>query len=152
SALVATLLPGSYTAVVKGRDNTAGAGLVEIYDLNREVDSKLANLSTRALVETGANVVIAGFLLSDGDSMDRIILRGIGPSLAPAVFPVSAVLSDPALELRDANGALIVANNNWQDDSGQAAEIIAANLAPLSPFESAIAVDLPPGAYTGILS
>ena len=65
SAIVATLDPGAYTAIVRGNGNTSGVGLVEVYDLNQGVDSKLANLSTRAFVSTGDNIVIAGFLLSD---------------------------------------------------------------------------------------
>ena len=152
SAIVATLDPGSYTAIMKGKNNTSGAALVEIYDLNTAVDSKLANLSTRAKVGTFDNIVIAGFLLSDGTEMDRVVVRGIGPSLAPDVFPLSTVLANPELELRDSNGALLAANHDWQDDPVQAAEIIAANLAPTSSLESAIAASLPPGLYTALLS
>jgi hypothetical protein len=160
SAIVATLDPGAYTAVVRGNGNTSGVGLVEVYDLNQGVDSKLANLSTRAFVSTGDNIVIAGFLLSDssginglgGPGDDRVIVRGIGPSLAPAIFPVSAVLANPALELRDTNGTLILANNDWQDNAAQAAEITAAGLAPNNDLESAIAATLPPGLYTALLA
>ena len=118
SAIVATLAPGGYTAIVRGKNNTSGMALIEVYDLNQGVDSKLANLSTRALVGTGDDIVIAGFLLSDESTMDRVIVRGIGPSLAPGSFPVSAVLADPTLELRDSNGTLIMANNDWQDNAG----------------------------------
>ena len=152
SAILATLDPGAYTAIVEGKNNTSGDALVEIYDLNTDADSKLANLSTRAQVGTADNIVIAGFLLSDGATMDRVIVRGIGPSLAPNVFPVSTVLANPELELRDGNGALIVANSDWQDDPVQAAEVIAAGLAPTSNLESAIAATLPPGLYTALLS
>src|SRR5205814_6588324 len=84
--------------------------------------------------------------------MDRVIVRGIGPSLAPAIFPASLVLVDPTLELRDANGALILANNDWQDNAAQAAEITAAGLAPTNSREAAIAATLPPGLYTALLS
>jgi hypothetical protein len=152
SAIVATLDPGSYTAIVKGKNNTSGSALVEIYDLDTSVDSKLANLSTRAQVGTQDNIVIAGFLISDGVVMDRVVVRGIGPSLAPDVFPITTVLANPELELRDSNGALIAANSDWQDDPVQAAEIIAANLAPTNSLESAIAATLPPGLYTALLS
>jgi hypothetical protein len=160
SAIVATLDPGAYTAVVRGNGNTSGVGLVEVYDLNQGVDSKLANLSTRAFVSTGDNIVIAGFLLSDssgingigGPGDDRVIVRGIGPSLAPAIFPVSAVLANPTLELRDTNGTLILANNDWRDNAAQAAEITAAGLAPNNDLESAIAATLPPGLYTALLA
>ena len=153
SAIVVTLAPGAYTAIVKGNGNTSGLGLVEIYDLNQEVDSKLANLSTRAFVGTGDNIVIAGFLLSNnGGGLDRVIVRGIGPSLTPVPFPASVVLADPTLELRDSNGALILANNDWQDNASQAAEIIAAGLAPTNTREAAVAASLPPGLYTALLA
>ena len=152
SAIVVNLDPGAYTAVVSGNNNTTGVGLVEIYDLNVDVDSRLANLSTRAFVSTGNDIVIAGFLLNAGGSSDRIVLRGIGPSLAPNPFPVSAVLADPTLELRDSNGALLMSNNDWQDDPNQAAEITADGLALPNPLESGIAVTLPPGQYTALLS
>jgi hypothetical protein len=125
---------------------------VEVYDLSQTSDSKLANLSTRAFVSTGSDIVIAGFLLSDGNGTDRIVVRGIGPSLAPTPFPVSAVLADPILELRDSNGVLLVANNDWQDNPAQAAELIADGLAPSNALESGIAATLPPGAYTALLA
>ena len=125
---------------------------MEVYDLNQGVASKLGNLSTRAFVSTGDNIVIAGFLLSNNPGEDRIIVRGIGPSLAPGSFPPSVVLADPTLELRDGNGALLAADNDWQDDPVQAAEIIAAGLAPANPREAAIAAMLPPGLYTALLA
>jgi hypothetical protein len=154
SAIVASLDPGAYTAIVRGKNNTSGVALVEVYDLNQGVASKLANLSTRAFVSTGDNIVIAGFLLSNNGStaLDRIVVRGIGPSLAPGTFPPSAVLADPTLELRDTNGVLILANNDWQDNPVQAAELIAAGLAPTNNLESGIAVTLSPGLYTALLA
>jgi hypothetical protein len=156
AAILATLDPGTYTAIVRGNGTTAadrsGVALVEVYDLDQAADSKLANLSTRAFVSTGSDIVIAGFLLSDGNGIDRIVVRGIGPSLAPNPFPVSAVLADPILELRDSNGTLLVANNDWQDNPAQAAELIADGLAPSNALESAIAATLPPGAYTALLA
>jgi hypothetical protein len=151
SAIAATLPPGAYTAIIRGNGSTSGVALVEVYDLNQEVDSKLANLSTRAFVSTGDNIVIAGFLLSDHGGGDSVIVRGIGPSLAPGLLPTS-VLADPTLELRDSNGMLLVANNDWQDNSVQAAVITAAGLAPTDSLESAIAATLPPGLYTALLS
>ena len=152
SAIVASLEPGAYTAIVRGKNNTSGVALVEVYDLNQGVASKLANLSTRAFVSTGDNIVIAGFLLSNNAGEDRIVVRGIGPSLAPGSFPASAVLADPTLQLRDSNGALLIADNDWQDDAVQAAEITAAGLAPTNTRESAIAATLPPGLYTALLA
>jgi hypothetical protein len=154
SAILVTLAPGSYTAIVRGNGGTSGVGLIEVYDLAQNVDAKLANLSTRAFVSTGDNIVIAGFLLSEsGDgALDRIVVRGIGPSLSPNPFPASAVLADPTLELRDTNGVLILANNDWQDNPVQAAELIAAGLAPTNNLESGIAVTLSPGLYTALLA
>jgi uncharacterized delta-60 repeat protein len=148
SAIDATLLPGAYTAIVSGKNNTSGVALVEAYDLNQGVDSKLANISTRAFVDTGDNIVIAGFILGNGGGADRIVLRGIGPSLTSGVI----ALPDPTLQLRDSNGALLIFNNDWQDDPAQAAELIAAGLAPSSDLESAIAATLPPGLYTALLA
>jgi hypothetical protein len=108
-------------------------------------------MSTRAFVSTDNNIVIAGFFLSNFQGLDRVIVRGIGPSLAPGSLPANAVLADPTLELRDGDGTLLIANNNWQDNPIQAAVIIAAGLAPTNGFESAVAATLPPGHYTALL-
>jgi hypothetical protein len=151
SAIDATLAPGAYTAVVRGKNNASGVALVEVYDLDPS-SGKLGNISTRAFVDTGDNIVIAGMVLGNGTVLDQVIVRGIGPSLAPAFFPASAVLANPTLELRDENGTLILANNDWQDNAGQAAVIIAAGLAPTNNLESAIAASLPPGFYTVLLA
>jgi len=148
SAIDATLSSGSYTAIVSGKNNTSGIGLVEAYDLNQAVDSKLANISTRAFVDTGDDVVIAGFILGGSNGADRIVVRGIGPSLVG----VANVLADPTLELRDGNGVLLASNNNWQDDPTQAAELTAAGLAPTNDLESGIAATLPPGPFTVLLA
>jgi hypothetical protein len=125
-------------------------GLIEVYDLDPLGDSKLANLSTRAFVSTGDNIVIAGFILGHNSGVDRIVARGIGPSLT--AFGVLNALADPTLELRDSNGALLIANNNWQDDPVQLAELTAAGLAPTNPLESGIATTLAPGLYTALLA
>ena len=150
SAIVATLVPGPYTAIVRGNGGTSGVGLVEVYDLNQPTDAKLANLSTRAAVSTGDNIVIAGFVLSIGSGNDRIVVRGLGPSLT--AFGVSNALADPKLELRDANGALLASNNDWQDNAAQAVELVAMGLAPTMQRESAMIVSLPQGPYTALLS
>jgi hypothetical protein len=147
SAIDATLPPGAYTAIVGGG---TGICLFEVYDLDAAATSKLANLSTRAFVGTGNNVVIAGFVLGNNQGNDRIAIRGLGPSLA--AFGISNTLADPTLELRNENGVLLIANNDWQDDASQAAEITAAGLAPSDTKEAAIAATLPPGLYTAILA
>jgi serine protease AprX len=150
SAIDATLAPGFYTVIVSGKNNTSGVGLIEVYDLSQAVPAKLANISTRALVGLGDNIVIAGFMLGDNNGGDRIVVRGLGPSLTPIGVP--GVLADPTLELRDGNGTLLFANNNWQDNPAQAAELTAADLAPTNNLESAIAMTLPPGLYTALLA
>ena len=152
SAICATLDPGAYTAIVRGKNNTSGVGLVEVYDLSQQDQSasKLANISTRAFVSTGGDIVIAGFILGGSTGSDRIVARGIGPSLTD--FGVPNALANPTLELRDSNGAVLVANNDWQDDAAQAAELTAAGLAPTNSLESGIATLLPPGQYTALLA
>jgi uncharacterized delta-60 repeat protein len=150
SAIDAYLQPGSYTVVVRGKNNSSGVGLIEIYDLDQPVPTKLANISTRAFVGTNSNIVIAGFILAGNGANDRIVVRGIGPSLT--AFGVPNALADPTLELRDSNGVLLIANNDWQDNPDQAGELTAVGLAPTSPLESGIAATLSPGVYTALLA
>jgi len=150
SAILVTLNPGAYTAVLSGKNNTTGIALVEAYDLSQAVASKLANISTRGFVETGNDIMIAGFILGAHTDADRVIVRGIGPSLTGAGVPNA--LADPTLELRDDNGTVIIADNNWQDDPTQAAELMAAGLAPTDDLESGLAATLTPGVYTALLS
>jgi hypothetical protein len=148
SGLVATLNPNaSYTAILAGKNGGTGVGLVEAYDTNSTANSQLANISTRGFVQTGANVMIGGFILG-GNSNAQVVLRGIGPSLSQLVSPA---LADPTLELHDSNGATLLANDNWQDDPTQAAQLTAHGLAPSDPHESGIFGSLPPGAFTAIL-
>jgi hypothetical protein len=145
SAIVATLPANNsaYTAIVRGVNNGTGIGVVEAYDLDRTVDSKLANISTRGFVQTGDNVLIGGLIVL-GQNPLRVIVRAIGPSL-----PVSGALPDPTLELHDGNGALVASNDNWRSD--QEAEIIATTIPPTNDLESAIVRDLAPAAYTAIV-
>jgi len=150
SAIYATLSPGAYTGVVRGNNNTTGIGLIEVYDLNPAVAAKLGNISTRALVGTGNDIVIAGFILGNNSNPTRLVLRGIGPSLT--AFGVPNALADPTLEVRNSSGTLVASNNDWQSDPAQAAELTAAGLAPTNSKESGIALNLGPGAYTGLLS
>ena len=119
SAIDTTLNPGAYTAIVRGKNNTSGVGLVEVYDLSQAVPAKLANISTRAFVNTGDDIVIAGFILGNHNGGDRVAVRGLGPSLTGLGVPNA--LANPTLELRNSNGALLVANDDWQDDPASAA-------------------------------
>lgn len=150
SAIDATLYPGAYTAIVRGKNEMTGVGLVEIYDLNPTVAAKLSNMSTRAFVSTSNDIVITGFILSGQGSADRIIVRGLGPSLT--TIGIADALQDPTVELRNNNGELLLADDNWQDDPSQATELIAAGLAPTNVLEAGIATALTPGAYTALLS
>jgi hypothetical protein len=149
AAMDITLSPGAYTAILRGNGTGVGVGLVEVYDLNI-ASSKLANLSTRAFVRTGNNVVIAGFTLGNNGGDDRIVIRGLGPSLGS--FGIANPLQDPTLQLHDQNGTVLRSNNDWGEDPIQATEITSAGLAPSNTKESAIAATLPPGAYTAILA
>jgi hypothetical protein len=146
SAIEARLVPGTYTAIVRGNGNTSGVALVEVYDLDAAATSKLANISTRAFVSTGDNVVIAGFMLGGNSGSVEVVVRGIGVATVPNP------LLDPTLELRNADGALIDSDNNWQDDQAQAAALTALGLAPPNTLDAAIIATLPPGLYTALLA
>jgi len=145
SAIVATLPAGNsaYTAIVRGVNDGTGIGVVEVYDLDQAVDSRLANISTRGLVQTGDDVLIGGLIVLGQNSL-RVIVRAIGPSL-----PVTGALGNPTLELRDGNGVLVAANDDWRSD--QEAEIIATTIPPTNDLESAIVRTLSPSSYTAIV-
>jgi hypothetical protein len=152
SAIVQTLAPGAYTAIVRGSGNTSGIGLIEAYDLDPSANSKLANISTRGFVSTGDDVMIGGFIVGDGLGVngagsEEVVVRGIGPSLTRAGVPNA--LQDPTLELHNGNGALIASNDNWR--ATQRSEIQATGLAPSDDRESAILATLVQGNYTVIL-
>ncbi|MBA3607518.1 MAG: hypothetical protein H0W43_03250 [Chthoniobacterales bacterium] len=148
SAILATLDPGSYTAIVTGKDGGTGVGLVEGYDLDAAADAQLANISTRGFVETGSNVMIGGFILGGEAGEANVLIRAIGPSLTQ--FGVADALADPTLALHDGNGALLSSNDNWKES--QQSEIEATGLAPGDDLESAVLATLPPGAYTAIVA
>jgi hypothetical protein len=146
SAIIRQLAPGNYTAVVQGVDNTQGIALAEVYELDTGADSQLVNISTRGPVETNDNILIGGFILR-GTSSVPVLLRAIGPELKARGVPNA--LDDPTMELRDANGALLVANDNWKDT--QEAEISGTGAAPKNDRESAILRLLGGGTYTAIV-
>jgi hypothetical protein len=149
SGIVATLPPGAYTAILAGRNQGTGVGLLEVYDTNAAAAAQLANISTRGFVLSGNDVMIGGFILG-GENNARVAVRGIGPSLGQ--FGLSPVLSDPTLELHDSNGTTLVANDDWLSDSVSAAQLSANGLALTNPKESGIFASLPPGAFTAILA
>jgi hypothetical protein len=140
----------SYTAILAGKNGGTGVGLVEVYDIDEGADSQLANISTRGFVQTGDNVMIGGFILGGSNGSTDVAVRGIGPSLAQ--FGLSNVLADPTLELRDSNGVLLTANDNWQNDPVSAAQLTRLGLSPHDPLESGIFATLVPGAFTAILA
>ncbi len=149
SAILVTLAPGAYTAILAGKDGGTGVGLVEVYDLDQPANSQQANISTRGLVQTGDNVMMAGFIIGGGGGGGgTVVVRGIGPSLTS--LGVAGALQDPTIELHDSDGDILSANDNWKDT--QQTEIEATGLAPIDDSESAILSTLPPGAYTAIVS
>jgi len=146
SAIIATLTPGNYTAIVKGYNNTTGVALVEGYELD-STTTRLKNVSTRGPVGVNDNVMIGGFIVS-GSQSKQMIVRAIGPSLTAA--GVSGALANPMLELHDSSGALISTNDNWQT-GGQSSQISASGFAPSNSLESAIIGTFSPGTYTAIV-
>jgi hypothetical protein len=155
SAMIVNLPPGSYTAIVRGVNNTTGVALAEVYDLSPAPNSTLGNISTRAFVQTGDNVMIGGVMVQ-GTQPKRVIVRAIGPELTQ--YGVPNPLADPTLEMYDSTGALIASNNDWQHTiiggiitRDQVAAIRASGHAPGDPSESAIIAMLPPGNYTAIV-
>jgi len=157
SAIIAELPAGSYTAIVRGRNNSIGVALVEVYDLDPDAGSILGNISTRAFVQTGDNVMIGGFIVQ-GAQPNRVIIRAIGPELSTLPYNIPDAMVNPALELHDGTGALIASNDNWATTiiggiitSNQFHDIVNSGHAPADGRESAIIAELPAGNYTAIV-
>lgn len=151
-AAILTTLPSdpsfvSYTAIVKGANNTTGIGLVEVYDLDSGPGSTLLNIATRGRVDVEPNVLIGGFFLG-GTESKRVLVRAIGPSLEASGVPDP--LADPTLALHDGNGTLLVSNDDWIDSPDET-EIQASGVAPTDPKESAVLRILPAGPFTAIV-
>jgi hypothetical protein len=144
SAILITLQPGNYTAVMQGAGNTTGIGVVQAYDLDRTGNSILANIATRTLVQTGDNVLFAGFIVL-GNASQKVIVRARGPSTG-----VPGAMANPTLELYDENGAILEANDDWQQSANKQA-IIDSGIPPSNDTESAIVRTLIPGNYTAIV-
>jgi sugar lactone lactonase YvrE len=147
AAIVATLAPGAYTTVERGRSDTTGVALVEVYDLNSMSTARLGNISTRGFVDAGDNVMIGGFIIGAGSGA-RILARALGPSLAQA--GISNFLPDPTLELRDSNGTLLRSNDNWKENQQIALE--GTGLPPQNDIEAAITTTLSADAYTVVVA
>ena len=151
SAIVATLPPGRYSAIVRGANESVGIGVVEVYDLDTAADSELANISSRGVVQARDNVMIGGVVVGGlSPAPATVIIRGIGPTLTQ--FGVPGALGDPTLTLFDGNGTVMKANDNWQDVPADAAAISATGVAPTNILEPAILVTLPVGRYTAIVA
>jgi hypothetical protein len=150
AVIIATLTPGQYTGLLTNKLGAPGIGTFELYDLNLSAASELANISTRGIVLNGNNVMIAGFTVGNSVTPTNLAVRARGPSLSNFF---GNVLADPTLELRDSNGTLITANDNWQDDPVSAALLTANGLALSDPKESGIFASLlAPGPYTAIVA
>ena len=143
SAVLATLNPGAYTAVVQSTTSALGVALVEVYDLDEASDSTLGNISTRGSVGAADKVLIGGFIILGGDPT-RVLIRALGPSL-----PVAGTMDDPTLDLHDSYGTTIASNDDWR--SHQQTAITAAHLQPPLDQESALVSTLQPGPYTVIV-
>ena len=149
SAFVTRVPAGAYTIHLASADNSGGAGLVEVYDVDGDDSAALINLSTRAEVSPGADVLIPGFVVT-GTGAQMYMIRAIGPSLES--FNVANPLPDPQLTLyRD--GVIITLNDNWSD-AGNADQTaaLAANIGafalPVGSADAAVSLALSPGSYT----
>jgi len=145
AAMIVTLAPGQYTAIV---EDAAGQGtaLVEMYDLDGSTSTRVANISTRGNVGTGDNVMIGGAILG-GTHPTEVLVRALGPSLTAS--GVSNALQDPNLTLYNANGFLVGSNENWKDN--QRTDIQSTDAAPTDDREAAILSVLQPGNYTAVV-
>jgi uncharacterized delta-60 repeat protein len=149
AAILISLSPGAYTAFLQGKAMTTGIGLAEVYDVDPNVNAKPTNVSARAFVGTGNDVLIGGTIIGGSTgSLQRVLVRALGPTLASA--GVASALADPTLSLRDGNGNVIANNDNWKDS--QQADIAATGKAPPNDRESAILALLAPGNYTAIVA
>jgi FG-GAP-like repeat/Bacterial Ig domain/FG-GAP repeat len=143
SAIIQTLAPGAYTAIVRGANNRTGVGRVGIVALaDSDPNSPLANMSSRAFAAVGNPTywMRAGFTIA-GPNTRQIMIRGIGPSQS------SLTIYDPTLRLE--GGSAPVFNDDWKDT--QEAAIESTGLAPSHDRESAILATLPAGSYTVVL-
>lgn len=148
SAILITVMPGNYTAVVSGYGNVTGNGLVEAYEMDSN-STRLVNISTRGLVGNVNEPMIAG-LITQGGGAKRVIIRAVGPSLGAGINGITGALADPVLELRDGSGNLLAVNDDW-GNSSQVSDILATTIPPVNPLESAIVATLNPGNYTAIV-
>lgn len=152
AAIVTTLNPGLYTAIVSGVNRTSGINLVEVYDISGT--ARLINLSTRAQVGTGGSILISGLIVGPAPGTRRLLIRAAGPSLTP--LGVTGALADPTMILTPASGgAALGSNDNWSSGDAASVSALTAAMAQSGAFpftagskDAAMIVDLPTGAYT----
>ena len=148
AAIMATLEPGAYTAIVRGVSNGQGVGIVEIFELSNSDSTRLSNISTRGFVGTNDDVLIGGVIVA-GDADKTVTVRARGPSLADADPNLQNLLDDPLIQLFNSSGELIDSNDNWADHSS--VNTLRSDLKPSRSSEAAITRTLSPGAYTAIV-
>ncbi len=152
SAILTTLTPGNFTAMVNDAGGATGLVLCEIY--TADTQSRLLNLSARAVAGTGSNILIAGFVVQ-GNSPRPVLVRAIGPTLA--AFGVTGVLSNPQLQVLDATAAVVARNTGWESD-GNAARLsqvqarVGAFALASGARDCAVLTTLAPGSYTALVS
>lgn len=150
SAILITLSPGEYTAILSGTGGGTGVGLVEVYDIPAATSQEIGNISTRGFVGIDDNVMIGGTIIGPGGDAS-VLFRALGPSLSGQ--GVAGALRDPIMSLHDANGAVLQTNDNWKEaDATEVAAITASGLAPKNDAESAILMTLAPGEYTAVVA
>ena len=140
----------NYAAVMRSADGTPGVGIVEVFDIDFAPGSTLRNVSTLGAVGTETNVLIAGFIVRGNEGTRRLLVRGVGPSLAN--HGISNTLPNPTLKVVNAQGTTLGTNDDWQSDSAAAAEIMGYNLQPQDPREAAVLVTVGSGEYTATLA
>jgi alpha-tubulin suppressor-like RCC1 family protein len=149
-AIIATLPPGAYTAIVEGVGSTTGVALVGVFEVDRP-ETPLINISTRGKVLTGNDVMIAGFIIQ-GAAAKTVVINVAGPNLAN--YGITNPLANPKLRVvRSSDNATIATNDDWQAQASPAdvAAIQATGFQPNHPLEPAVILTLPPGAYTAIV-
>ena len=155
SAIVTTLNPGSYSAILSGKVDATGIGVIEVYDLSQSANSELGNISSRGFVDVNNDVMIGGLIVGgpNTDGRANVLVRVLGPSLSGS--GVQGALADPILELHDSNGVTLATNDNWklndQTEQSQENAIRATTVVPPDDREAAILANLSPGPYTAIV-
>jgi len=155
SAIAVTLDPGSYTAILSGKNGANGTGVVEVFDLAQAANSQLANISTRGFVDINNDAMIGGLIIGGQtpNGAATVLVRALGPSLTGA--GIQDALLDPTLELHDGQGTTVATNDNWkindQTQQSQESAIRSTTLPPPNNSEAAIVATLPQGAYTAVV-